>query len=203
MFRQNHLIAAIALTAGFGFAQNAVVVRDTIVPLPGVSICMDGATHITAVTGHRLRSKSVDFKSLVGKPLEIRGIAGSITCKFVDVTSATVLEAGQSTTAAKTATHIMVDFFGSGSVGDVYLLYFSAGVLKTPFYLPSITGPIHLDPSLMISAGTSVLVSGTKPYKSLSTPISPAFLNVNIYDQAIVLRTTGKLEMTNVDLFRF
>ena len=124
---------------------------------------MDGATHITTVTNHRLRSKTVNLKSLEGKALEITGIAGQITCKFVDVTAATVLAADQSTNEFKTATYVQVDFFGTGVIGDQYLLYISAGLLKTPNFLPTIAGPIHLDPGLMVFAGWSILTGGSRP----------------------------------------
>lgn len=183
-------------------AQGTVVVRDKIEPLPPFSICQDGATHRTVVTRHRLLSKT-SLKQFEGKAVEILGTPGRNICKFLQVSSVTVLPNDQWTVATKTPATLKVDFFGSGGATDRFMVFLSVRLANPAFFLPLIQGPIHLDAVFNIALGTHLPLGSTTPYLSLSTPTNPNLLGIDFFDQAVVLRTGGTVEMSNVDTFRF
>jgi hypothetical protein len=193
------LLSAVLLTANLAVAQAPVTVRDTIYALPPFSTCMDGATHATTATGHRLRPGAFNLKNFLGKPVEITGTRGGLArCPNVTVTAIRTLAAGQSSTPSSTSTQVKVEFYGTAN--NVYALY--AGALaKSALRLPGINGPIHIHPGLFVFLGVFTPSGSSKPYLTLTAPNTPAVRGVNFYDQAISVGATGN-EMTNVDVFK-
>lgn len=192
------LLTATALSAPTASAQS-ITVRDKLVALPPVSICQDGATHQTIVTKHRLRPGKFDLTKFVGKPVEVTGTPGAVTCKFIIVSAIKVITADQTSVPSKSTTTVKVEFYGTAS--SVYALYLG-GLATTPFNLPGINGPIHLNPSLFFFLGVYNPTGSTKPYATFTAPATPAVLGVNFYDQAVSV-TAANAEMTNVDVFKF
>lgn len=190
------LTASVSTTA---LSAQAITVRDKLVALPPVSICQDGATHQTIATKHRLRPGVFDLSKFVGMPVEVTGTPGAITCKYVDVTAIKVTSENQSSVASKTATTAKVEFFGTPA--SVYML-FLGGLASSPLFLPGINGPIHLDPNAFVFLGVYTPASASVPYATFTAPLSSVSLGINIYDQAVAIKT-GYGEMTNVDTFKF
>lgn len=186
-----------------GSAQQ-VVVRDTIVALPPISICQDGATHVTACTGMRLRPAQFgNLAPFVGQPLEITGTAGMITCPFVDVSSVTVLQVSQSSSTLVGGASMAVTFSGSAPAGTSYLLFLSTGLASPPVTLPPVVGPIHLDLGQTVFLGTFTPQGTGNPYFSIRVPLNPALQGIPFYDQVGALHLNGTVETTNADCFMF
>ncbi len=181
-----------------------VTVRDTIVPLPGISFCQDGATHRTKCTNLRLRpgalASLVPFESL---PLEITGTPGAVTCQFVTVQSVTVLANTQVSLAATTPPTMQVDFLGDGPAGDLYLLFLAAGLSSAPTTNPLFAGPVHLDLGVSWYVGLYVPLGATTPYFTIAFPATPAAQGFDFFAQAVAVHTAALPETTVVDCFRF
>lgn len=195
-------IAALALSTFFisqaALAQSTVTFRDVIKALPLISICQDGATHATVATEQRLRPNGFKLAGFVGQAVEVTGIPGAVTCKYLDVTAIKAIKAAQSSKTSSGA-QLTVEFYGA-PIG-VYAVYFGA-LGNSSFTLPGITGPIHLDPVVNIPLGLYAPASTSVPYLKLSTPSNPSLLGVNFFTQAVVTGA-GSAEMSNVDVFSF
>jgi hypothetical protein len=197
------LLLLLAALGSPGQAQQ-ITLRDTITPLPAVSFCMDGATHRTVCTGHRLRPGSLGpLAQYEGFPLEITGTPGAITCQFVTVSAIAIVPNDQLAVTTVTPVTMTVDFFGAGPAGDVYLLFLGAGIAPLPLWFPQFAGPVHLDVNAAWFAGIYVPLGLGTPYCSLAFPHAPALLGVPLYDQALVLHASGLRETTVVNRFQF
>lgn len=185
-------------------APSQITVRDTIEALPPVSICQDGATHRTTCTNLRLRPGLLtSLTQFEGWPLEITGMPGAVTCQFVDVQSVTILTNQQFAMTSSSTLQLTVDFFGTGPVGDVFLLFWGFGLSPTASTFPPFVGPVHLDPANALFLGVFLPQGPNIPYYSLSIPSSPAFQGVEYYDQALVLRAGAVPETSVVDCFQW
>lgn len=181
-----------------------ITVRDTIVALPPFSICQDGATHVTVCTNHRLRPAQVgNLVPFEGLPLEIAGMPGAITCLFVDVQAVTVLSNEQFATTAHAATTMSASFYGTGPVGDVYLLFLAPSLAPVPVTYPFLQGPVHVDPATAVFAGVFAPLGAAAPYRTLTLPLNPAAFGIPLFDQALVVHASGLLETSVVDTFQF
>ena len=197
------LIAAglcLLLTASVSIAQ--ITVRDTIVALPPISICNDGATHRTVCTNLRLRpSAAGSLTAFEGLPLEITGTPGAVTCQFVNVQSVSIVNNTHFSATSATATTMTVDFFGAGVAGDVFLLLIGPSLLPSPPVIPAI-GPVHLDLGSAVFVG-AFLPSISTPFHSLVLPYNAALIGIDFYDQSLALHSNGVTETTVVDCFQF
>lgn len=181
-----------------------ITVRDTITPLPPISICQDGATHRTVCTNLRLRPGGLgSLTQFEGWPLEITGTPGAVTCQFVTVSSVTILTNEQFSMTTTTATTMSVDFFGSGPNGDVFLLFVAPVLQPTPTTFPPFLGPVHLDPTFTLFIGLFAPLGPNNPYHTISFPYDPAAIGIDFYDQCLAVHATATPETTVVDCFRF
>ena len=200
-----HLIStalALALLSTSTIAQNRIVVRDTIYPLPPISFCQDGATHATTCTDLRLRPGTVgNLQPFEGVAVELTGDQGAITCSFVTLTSLTVLPASQQTTPSNSGGTMTVQFAGAAQPGDVYLLFLGLN-LTAPFLQPGVSGTVHLDPASTVFVGVFSPMGLSTPFHTIALPSNPALQGIDFYDQSLAL-SNGAVETTNVDCFRF
>lgn len=198
------LALPVVATALVAAASAQITVRDTIVALPPISFCMDGATHVTVCTNHRLRPAGFgNLGGYVGLPLEIVGTPGAITCSYLDVQSVAVLGNEQYATTARAATTMSVSFFGAGAIGDVYLLFLAPGLAAAPVLYPFFQGPVHVDPASTVFLGIFVPPGTSAPYQTLTFPLNPAAFGIPLFDQALVIHASGALETSVVDTFQF
>lgn len=203
MHRTTLVFAATLLSALAARAQT-ITVRDTIVALPPISFCQDGATHRTTCTNLRLRPGALaSLAQFVGQPLEITGTPGAITCPFVTVQTVSVIGNSQFAVPSTTATSMTVEFFGTGPVGDVFLLFVAPNLQATPSTFPPFFGPVHLDPATTIFLGVFAPLGTTTPYHSLTFPFNPALVGFDLFDQALAVHGNGTAETTPVDCFAF
>lgn len=203
MHRSFLTTAALLVFPAFAPAQ-LVTVRDTIVALPPISFCQDGATHVTVCTGLRLRPRGVpDLSPFVGQAIEITGRSGMITCSFVDVSSVTVLPSSQfSSTSTGTGT-MSVSFSGAAPAGTVYLLFLSGGLANPPTMQPPIMGTIHLPVAQAVFSGVFVPMGTGMPYHTITVPLNPSLQGIPFYDQVAAVNSNGTIDTTNVDCFMF
>ena len=200
IYRLLAAILCVLLTASASIAQ--ITVRDTIVALPPISICNDGATHRTVCTNRRLKpGVAGSLSAFEGLPLEITGTPGAVTCQFVSVQSVSIVNNTHFSSTSATATTMTVDFFGSGAPGDVFLLLIGPSLLPNPPVIPTI-GPVHLDLASAVFVG-AFLPSIATPFHSLALPYNAALIGVEFYDQSLALHSNGVTETTVVDCFQF
>jgi hypothetical protein len=200
------ILAAASVAASLTTAATAqqITVRDTIEALPPISFCMDGATHVTVCTRHRLRPGAVGpLAQYEGLPLELTGTPGAITCQFVTLSALTVVANEQVSVTTTTPTTMTVDFFGAGPAGDLYLLFMGVGLSPTPLTFPQFTGPVHLNTNVSWFVGIYPALGPTTPYLSIAFANNPALVGVPFYDQALVMHATGQIETSVVDRFGF
>lgn len=180
-----------------------VVVRDTIVPLPPLSICQDGATHRTTCTGLRLRPGVLrDLVPFERQPLEITGNPGMITCAFVDVTAIRVLPTNQFVLAGTAGGTMTAQFHGDAPAGHVFLVFLATGIAG-PITVPPFQGPVHLDPARAVFVGLFVPLGTATPYHTVSFPANPLLQGIGFFDQAVALDPAGAASTTIVDCFEF
>lgn len=193
-----------AALAGAPVSAQQITVRDTIVALPPISFCQDGATHRTSCTNLRLRPGLLgSLTQFEGWPLEITGTPGAVTCPFVTVSSVTIVTNQQFAATSTTATTMSIDFFGSGPTGDVFLLFMGLSLQPAPSTFPPFVGPVHLDPANAWFVGVFAPQGPNLPYHTITFPFTPGLVGVDFFGQALAVHQTGVPETTVVDCFGF